>query len=121
MLKRHISSDRPDLVDTTETLGLSGRILHRRISKSGTIFCPLLHAARHGMGRALLANAENGVDEIAHLLGYRDKRSLYPAFCKSGRRAPANGAHETSDPGLGSGRARSRQVTLRRHGIRPAG
>ncbi|MBL9056932.1 MAG: helix-turn-helix transcriptional regulator, partial [Rhodobacteraceae bacterium] len=61
-------------------LGLSERTLQRRITEQGASYRGLLDEARQELGRHLLADGQNGIDEIAFLLGFQDTSSFYRAF-----------------------------------------
>ena len=54
--------------------------LQRRIAEHGTSYRRLVDEARQELGRHLLADGGNSVDEIAFLLGFQDKGSFYRAF-----------------------------------------
>lgn len=80
LIKRRIASGRPDLAEVARELGMSERTLQRRITGQGTSYRGLLDEARKELGRHLLSNDQNGVDEIAFLLGFQDTGSFYRAF-----------------------------------------
>lgn len=80
LIRRRIASGRPDIAEIAAELGLSERSLQRRITEEGASFRGLLDEIRREMGRQLLANDQNGVDEIAFLLGFQDTSSFYRAF-----------------------------------------
>lgn len=80
VVRRSLPSGRPEIVDIARQMGMSERTLQRRITEEGTSYRALLDGARADMGRSLLADAENGIDEVACLLGYQDTRSFYRAF-----------------------------------------
>lgn len=80
VLRRSLPSGRPDIGDVARQMGLSERTLQRRITGEGTSFRALLDDARADMGRTLLADPANGIDEVACLLGYQDTSSFYRAF-----------------------------------------
>jgi AraC-like DNA-binding protein len=80
VLRRSLPSGRPDIGDVARQMGLAERTLQRRITAAGSSFRALLDDARQDMGRALLADPANGIDEVACLLGYQDTSSFYRAF-----------------------------------------
>ena len=80
VLARRLASGKPDLAAIAQDLGTSERTLQRRITESGTSFRKLLEEARHDLGRQMLGDPQNGVDEIAFLLGFQDTSSFYRAF-----------------------------------------
>ncbi len=80
VVRRSLPSGRPDIADIARQMGMSERTLQRRITDEGTNYRSLLDGARADMGRHLLADPTNGIDEVACLLGYQDTRSFYRAF-----------------------------------------
>lgn len=80
MLKRHLASGQPGLADIARQMGLSERTLQRRITDEGTTFRDILSDARRELGRHLLADGANDIEEVACLLGYQDTTSFYRAF-----------------------------------------
>lgn len=80
LIKRRIASGRPELADVAQALGLSERTLQRRITEQGWSYRQLLDEARRELGRQLLLDGRNGIDEVAFLLGFQDTSSFYRAF-----------------------------------------
>lgn len=80
VLKRSLASGRPELSQVAQDLNMSERTLQRRITDEGKTFRELLSEARQELGRQLLANPTTDIDEVACLLGYRDRSSFYRAF-----------------------------------------
>jgi AraC-like DNA-binding protein len=80
MVKRSLASGQPSLADVARALGMSERSLQRRITQEGSTFRDLLAQARRDLGRRLLADPANDVEEVACLLGYQDTTSFYRAF-----------------------------------------
>ncbi len=80
LIRRRIASGKPDIADVASELGMSERTLQRRITEFGTSYRELIDEVRREMGRQLLADAQNGIDEIAFLLGFQDTGSFYRAF-----------------------------------------
>ncbi len=80
LIKRRIASGKPEIGDVARDLGMSERSLQRRIAEHGTSYRRLVDEARQELGRHLLADGGNSVDEIAFLLGFQDKGSFYRAF-----------------------------------------
>jgi len=80
LIKRRIASGRPDVADVARELGMSERTLQRRIADQSESYRSLLDQARQELGRELLSDAQNGIDEIAFLLGFQDSSSFYRAF-----------------------------------------
>lgn len=80
LIRRRIASGKPDIADIASELGLSERTLQRRITEEGASFRALLDETRREMGRQLLADDQNGIDEVAFLLGFQDTSSFYRAF-----------------------------------------
>ena len=80
VLKRRLASGKPDLEDVARELGTSERTLQRRITEAGSTFRKLLEESRYELGRQMLSERQNGIDEIAFLLGYQDTSSFYRAF-----------------------------------------
>ena len=80
LIKRRIASGKPEIADVARELGMSERSLQRRITEQGTSYRGLLDQARQELGRHLLSDRQNGIDEIAFLLGFQDTSSFYRAF-----------------------------------------
>lgn len=80
LIKRRIASGKPDIGDMARELGLSERTLQRRITEQGTTYRDLMNEARQELGRHLLSDDQNSIDEIAFLLGFQDTTSFYRAF-----------------------------------------
>ena len=80
LVKRRIASGKPDIADVARELGMSERTLQRRITEQGVSYRSLLDEARQELGRHLLSDAKNAIDEIAFLLGFQDTSSFYRAF-----------------------------------------
>lgn len=80
LIKRRIASGKPDVADVARELGMSERTLQRRITEQGSSYRDLLDEARQELGRHLLSNKNNAMDEIAFLLGFQDTSSFYRAF-----------------------------------------
>lgn len=80
LIKRRIASGRPEIADVARELGLSDRSLQRRIAEGGASYRGLVDAARQELGRDLLSDPKNGIDEVAFLLGFQDTSSFYRAF-----------------------------------------
>lgn len=80
LIKRHLASGKPEIGDVARELGMSERTLQRRITEQGSSYRGLLDQARQELGRQLLADGQNGIDEIAFLLGFQDTSSFYRAF-----------------------------------------
>lgn len=80
LIRRRMASGKPDIADIATDLGLSERTLQRRITEEGASYRSLLDEIRRDIGRQLLANTGNGIDEVAFLLGFQDTSSFYRAF-----------------------------------------
>lgn len=80
LIKRRIASGKPEVADVARELGMSERTLQRRITEQGSSYRELLDEARQELGRHLLSDDQNGIDEIAFLLGFQDTSSFYRAF-----------------------------------------
>ncbi|MBJ2149818.1 AraC family transcriptional regulator [Paracoccus sp. IB05] len=80
LIKRRIASGKPEIGDVARELGMSERTLQRRITQHGASYRSLLDEARRELGRVLLADGQNGIDEVAFLLGFQDTSSFYRAF-----------------------------------------
>jgi AraC-like DNA-binding protein len=80
VVRRSLPSGRPEIADIARQMGMSERTLQRRITAEGSSYRDLVDGARADMGRSLLADPANGIDEVACLLGYQDTRSFYRAF-----------------------------------------
>lgn len=80
LIQRRIASGKPDIADVARELGMSERTLQRRITEQGSSYRGLLDEVRRELGRHLLSDVRNGIDEIAFLLGFQDTGSFYRAF-----------------------------------------
>ncbi|HQU69337.1 MAG TPA: AraC family transcriptional regulator ligand-binding domain-containing protein [Albidovulum sp.] len=80
LIKRRIASGKPGIGDVARELGMSERTLQRRITEGGASFRGLIDDARQELGRRMLSDEENSIDEIAFLLGFQDTSSFYRAF-----------------------------------------
>lgn len=80
LIKRRIASGKPDIAEVAGELGMSERTLQRRITEQGGSYRGLLDEARQELGRSLLSDGQNGIDEVAFLLGFQDTSSFYRAF-----------------------------------------
>ncbi len=80
LIRRRIASGKPDIAEVARELGMSERTLQRRITEHGTSYRALLDEARRDLGRRLPSDGQNGIDEIAFLLGFQDTSSFYRAF-----------------------------------------
>lgn len=80
LIKRRIASGKPEIAEVARELGMSERTLQRRITEQGGSYRGLLDAARQELGRILLADKQNGIEEVAFLLGFQDASSFYRAF-----------------------------------------
>lgn len=89
LIRRRMASGKPDIAEIATDLGLSERTLQRRITELGANYRSLLDEVRRDMGQQLLANAGNGIDEVAFLLGFQDTSSFYRAFRAWERVTPA--------------------------------
>ena len=61
-------------------LGLSERTLKRRLQDEGTTFSALLAQARSGQARALVADGDLPLTQIAERMGFSDLSSFSQAF-----------------------------------------
>lgn len=80
VIRHRLASGKPDIAVVARELGMSERTLQRRITALGTSYRNLLDEARQELVRHLLSEGENGMDEIAFLLGFQDTSSFYRAF-----------------------------------------
>ncbi|WP_303385059.1 AraC family transcriptional regulator [Paracoccus sp. (in: a-proteobacteria)] len=80
LIKRRLASGKPEVADVAHELGMSERTLQRRITEQGSSYRELLEDARQELGRHLLSDGQNGIGEIAFLLGFQDTSSFYRAF-----------------------------------------
>ncbi len=80
LIRRAIASGKPDVAEAARELGLSERTLQRRIGEEGATFRDLLGEARQDLSLTLLSDRQNGIDEIAFLVGFQDTSSFYRAF-----------------------------------------
>lgn len=80
LIKRRIASGKPEISEVARQLGMSERTLQRRITEQGSNYRALVEQARQELGRDLLSDKRNGIEEIAFLLGFQDTGSFYRAF-----------------------------------------
>ena len=80
LIKRRIASGKPEISEVARELGMSERTLQRRITEQGSNYRALIEQARQELGRDLLSDKRNGIEEIAFLLGFEDTGSFYRVF-----------------------------------------
>ncbi|MET3942311.1 AraC-like DNA-binding protein [Paenibacillus sp. PvP094] len=80
ILKRSLTSGRPEVQIVAQELGVSDRTLQRRLTDENTSFKQLLTQARHEQARVYLADPSLDIKEVAFLVGYEDQNSFYRAF-----------------------------------------
>ncbi|MGO4542502.1 helix-turn-helix domain-containing protein [Paenibacillus sp. 2TAB19] len=80
IIKRSLTSGRPDIQAVARELRMSDRTLQRRLSSENTSFNNLLTEARHEQSREYLADLSLDIKEVAFLIGYEDQNSFYRAF-----------------------------------------
>jgi AraC-like DNA-binding protein len=80
-------------------LGCSERTLQRRLTDAGTSFRSLVDEARRSRAVAMLDNGA-GVAELAAVLGYTEKRTLYRAFERWMGTTPESLRSATADSAL---------------------
>ncbi|MFN2745199.1 helix-turn-helix domain-containing protein [Bacillus sp. z60-18] len=90
ILKRSLTSGRPDIQTVASELGMSDRTLQRRLTDEGTSFKQLLTHVRHEQAREYLADPLLDIKEVAFLIGYEDQNSFYRAFRLWEGETPAN-------------------------------
>ena len=71
------------------SMGMSLRVLQRRVSEQGTTVRALLDEAREVNARELLGDDRLSVEEVAFLLGYSDERAFRRAFKRLTGTSPA--------------------------------
>ncbi|MCR6625794.1 MAG: AraC family transcriptional regulator [Pseudoxanthomonas sp.] len=80
VLKRTLSSGRPEVAKVALELGTTERTLQRRITSEGHTFRALLIEARRELAKRLLSDPSTEIINVAGLLGYEDVTSFYRAF-----------------------------------------
>jgi AraC-like DNA-binding protein len=80
VLKRNLTSGRPELSQVARALGMSDRTLQRRITEDGTSFRILLAEARRELAEQLLSSTDTSLAEVSYLLGYQDVNAFHRAF-----------------------------------------
>jgi AraC-like DNA-binding protein len=75
-----LSEGVPALDDVAARLGLSGRSLQRRLSRSGLVYRDLVSAARRDLSERLLRRTGYSLAEIAFLTGFADQSTFTRAF-----------------------------------------
>lgn len=80
ILKRKLTSGRPEISVVAGELSMSQRTLQRELARHGESFQSLLGEARREMAREYLQDASLELTEVAYLLGYEDDNSFYRAF-----------------------------------------
>lgn len=76
-------------------LAISERSLQRQLEAHGTTFADLLTQTRHQLACNLLAETADGLDVIAHRLGYANAASFSRAFQSWGGTAPGRWRRQT--------------------------
>jgi AraC-like DNA-binding protein len=88
VLWSELSERTPTLEGVARTLGVSARTLQRQLRQQGTSFAAVLTALRREMAPSLLRDGQNGVAEVAFLLGYEDPSAFRRAFQRWFGRSP---------------------------------
>lgn len=70
-------------------LGMSTRTLQRTLQGNGQNFNQLVDQTRHELARRYLGDATLSIQEIAHLLAFKDLRGFYRAFRRWEGKTPA--------------------------------
>ena len=68
------------LEEIARRLNLSKRSLQRKLAEEGAQFQSILTDVRHDQAKQYLRASGLSLQEIAHLLGYRDTASFFRAF-----------------------------------------
>jgi AraC-like DNA-binding protein len=63
-----------------KSMGVSLRVLQRRVAAHGTTVKALIDQVRMAEAQALLSDRRLGVEEVGYLLGYSEERAFRRAF-----------------------------------------
>jgi AraC-like DNA-binding protein len=91
----------PSLEETARGLGVSGRILQRRLLDEGTSFRRLLDQARHELSLHHLRRDEVPVAEISYLLGFAEPSAFHRSFRRWTGSTPGSVRNRLHRPGTG--------------------
>ncbi len=75
-----LADGRPTLRRIASALGLPSRTLQRRLADEGTSLQQEVDAIRKMMAMAMLRDREISIDEVAFLLGYAERSTLFRSF-----------------------------------------
>lgn len=78
LLERH--NEFPTLEQICRQLYLTPRTLHRRLQDEGTSYRAIVEDVKHQLAIGYLREGQNGLQEIAYLLGYSDVANFRRAF-----------------------------------------
>lgn len=70
----------PQFPLVAETLKMSPRTLHRRLTEEGTTYRKIVENLRKRLAKEYLTEAQLGQKEVAYLLGYAEPANFYHAF-----------------------------------------
>ena len=80
VIRTELSGGLPTLEHTAGILGMSVRVLQRRLSDEGTTFATVLRDLRREVAMGLIRRREIAACEIAYLLGYSEASTFQRAF-----------------------------------------
>lgn len=85
-----MKGDVPTRESLAETLGMSGRSLHRKLEEQGSGFREILDAVRIDMAREYLRDNALSVDAVAEKLGFRESQSFIRWFRRHAGTTPGD-------------------------------
>ncbi|EHU1358959.1 helix-turn-helix domain-containing protein [Acinetobacter baumannii] len=77
---RAIKNNRPHLDEVAGYIGISPRVLQKKLKEKGVTFLELLDNIRYQKAMDYLLEEKNSISEISYLLGYREQASFNRSF-----------------------------------------
>jgi AraC-like DNA-binding protein len=80
LIEDALPSGIPNLDEVSQHVGMSGRILTRRLSHSSSTFRGLIKSTQEDISKNLLLNSSRSIGEIAFLTGFSEQSAFNRAF-----------------------------------------
>src|SRR4051812_33316980 len=84
VLTRQLRYGKASMASVAQALGVSEATLRRRLLHEATSFSRVLDEVRFELARRYLADPTLQLNDVAHLLGFRDPEALTQAFSRWG-------------------------------------
>jgi AraC-like DNA-binding protein len=82
VLTRQLRFGKASMASVAQALGVSEATLRRRLLQEATSFSRMLDEVRFALARRYLADPTLQLNDVAHLLGFRDPEALTQAFTR---------------------------------------